>query len=51
MAKIHENVQNYYGHQLQQTIDLNTDACYLKVQVPCYIKEITKKIHPEVVAK
>ncbi|CAF0887344.1 unnamed protein product [Rotaria sordida] len=51
MMNVHEDVQNYYGQQLQQSTDLKTDACCSKAQVPSFIKDIIKKIHPEVVAK
>ncbi|CAF2531464.1 unnamed protein product [Rotaria sp. Silwood2] len=51
MTNVHEDVQNYYGQQLQQSSDLKTDACCSKAQVPSFIKDILKKIHPEVVAK
>ncbi|CAF3530167.1 unnamed protein product [Rotaria sp. Silwood1] len=51
MTNVHEDVQNYYGQQLQQTTDLKTDACCSKADVPSFIKDILKKIHPEVVAK
>ena len=48
MSTIHEDVQNYYGHELQQSSDLKTDACCSKTQVPSFIKDILKNIHPEV---
>ncbi|UJR24996.1 hypothetical protein I4U23_006357 [Adineta vaga] len=51
MATVHEDVQNYYGQELQQSSDLKTDACCSKAKVPSFIKDILKKIHPEVVAK
>jgi arsenite methyltransferase len=51
MTTVHENVQNYYGQQLQQSDDLKTDACCSKAQVPSFIRDIVKKIHPEVIAK
>ncbi|CAF1529711.1 unnamed protein product [Rotaria magnacalcarata] len=51
MTSVHEDVQNYYGQQLQQSADLKTDACCTKAQIPSFIKEIIKKVHPEVVAK
>jgi hypothetical protein len=51
MAAIHENVQDYYRQQLQQSSDLKTDACCSKAEVPSFIKEIVKKIHPEVLAR
>jgi hypothetical protein len=51
MTTVHENVQNYYGQQLQQSSDLKTDACCSKAQVPSFISDILKKIHPEIIAK
>ncbi|CAF4337864.1 unnamed protein product, partial [Rotaria magnacalcarata] len=48
MTSVHEDVQNYYGQQLQQSADLKTDACCTKAQIPSFIKEIIKKVHPEV---
>ncbi|CAF4727679.1 unnamed protein product, partial [Rotaria magnacalcarata] len=51
MTSVHEDVQNYYGQQLQQSADLKTDACCTKAQIPSFIKEIIKKVYPEVVAK
>jgi hypothetical protein len=51
MSTIHEDVQNYYGQQLQQSSDLKTDACCSKASVPAVIKSIVKKIHPDVLAR
>jgi len=51
MTTIHEDVQDYYGQQLQHSSDLKTDACCSKAQVPSFIKDILKKIHPEILAK
>jgi arsenite methyltransferase len=51
MTTIHEDVQDYYGQQLQQSSDLKTDACCSKATVPSFIKDILKKIHPEVLAR
>jgi hypothetical protein len=51
MTTIHEDVQDYYGQQLQQSSDLKTDACCSKAAVPSFIKDILKKIHPEVLAR
>ena len=51
MATTHEDVQNYYGQQLQYSDDLKTDACCSKAVIPPFIKDIIRKIHPEVVAK
>lgn len=51
MSTVHEDVINYYGQQLQQTSDLKTDACCSKASVPTFVKNILKKIHPEVIAR
>jgi len=51
MSTIHENVQNYYAEQVQQSGDLKTDVCSAKEPVPSYIRETLQKIHPEVVSK
>ena len=51
MSTVHEDVQNYYGQQLQHSNDLKTDACCSKANIPPYIKEIIRKIHPEVLAR
>jgi len=51
MANIHENVQEYYSQRLQQSSDLKTDACCSKAEVPCFIKDIVKNVHPDVVSR
>jgi hypothetical protein len=51
MENVHSNVQDYYSQQLQQSNDLKTDACCSKAAVPSFIKDIVKKIHPEVTAR
>ncbi|CAF1467941.1 unnamed protein product [Adineta steineri] len=51
MTDIHKSVQNYYGQELQQSSDLKTDACCSKAEIPLFIKDILKKIHPDVIAK
>ncbi len=51
MATIHENVQDYYSQRLHQSSDLKTDACCSKAEIPSFMKDIIKKIHPEVVAR
>ena len=48
---IHEDVQDYYGRQLQTSNDLKTDACCSKARVPSFISTILKKVHEEVKAK
>ena len=51
MAIVHEDVQYYYGQLVKQTGDLKTDVCCSKAEIPPFIQEILKKIHPEIVAK
>ena len=43
-----EQVQDYYGKQLQSSNDLKTNACCDPASMPEYIKPILAKIHPEV---
>lgn len=51
MTDIHENVQDYYSKELQQSSDLKTDACCSKAEIPSFIKNILTKIHPEVLSR
>lgn len=46
--KKQQEVQNYYGKQLQGSADLKTNACCDPALMPEYIKPILAKIHPEV---
>ncbi len=48
---MHEQVQNYYGKELQHSNDLKTDACCTVDSIPEYLKPIMSKIHPEVSSK
>jgi ubiquinone/menaquinone biosynthesis C-methylase UbiE len=48
---IHEEVQNYYGKELQQTSDLKTNACCTLTAPPKHIMEALRNIHDEVHAK
>ena len=48
---MHETVQDYYGRQLQSTSDLKTDACCDASSVPGWLKELLKKIHPDVLSR
>lgn len=48
---VHEEVQNYYGQELQQSSDLKTNACCTLVAPPKYILEALRKVHDEVQAK
>lgn len=44
----YEEVQDYYGKQLQGTEDLKTNACCTLEAPPSYIQAVLKDIHPEV---
>lgn len=46
-----ESVQDYYGRVLQRTDELKTDACCSFEQMPPHLKEITKRIAPEIVER
>lgn len=46
--KKQQEVQDYYGKQLQSSDDLKTNACCDADSMPNYIKPILAKIHPEV---
>jgi arsenite methyltransferase len=48
---IHEEVQNYYGKELQQTSDLKTNACCTLTAPPKHIMEALRNVHDEVHAK
>lgn len=48
---IYENVQDYYTNDLKKSDDLQTNACCTMDAPPAYIREILKKIHPEVLDK
>lgn len=43
-----QEVQDYYGKQLQGSEDLKTNACCDPASMPEYLKPILAKIHPEV---
>lgn len=47
----HEEVQNYYGKELQQTSDLKTNACCTLTAPPKHIMEALRNINDEVQAK
>jgi SAM-dependent methyltransferase len=51
MNKIHEEVTNYYGTELQSTEDLKTNACCTLTRPPKHIAEALSQISDEVVAK
>ena len=48
---IHQEVQDYYSKELQQSSDLKTNACCTQVSYPSHIKKMLGQIHPEVLAK
>ena len=50
-TKIHEEVQSYYGKELQNTTDLKTNACCTLTAPPKYILEALRNVHDEVQAK
>lgn len=51
MNKVHEEVTNYYGTELQSTEDLKTNACCTLTKPPKHILEALSQISDEVVAK
>lgn len=51
MNKIHEEVTNYYGTELQSTEDLKTNACCTISRPPKHISEALSQISDEVVSK
>lgn len=51
MNKIHEEVTNYYGTELQSTEDLKTNACCTISRPPKHIAEAISQISDEVVSK
>lgn len=46
-----EQVQEYYGQTLQQSSDLQTNACCTGAEPPQYLKTILASLHDEVMAK
>lgn len=47
-TQIHEEVQNYYGKELQQSSDLKTNACCTQSKPPKHILEALRNVHEEV---
>lgn len=47
----YENVQDYYGKQLQSSADLKTTACCDMSQMPEWLKPLLARIHPEVLSR
>lgn len=48
---IKESVKNYYGHVLNHSDDLKTDACCTYETMPDYLKPILSKIHDDVLTR
>lgn len=49
---IHVDVKDYYGKRLQNSSDLQSNACVAPARpIPAYIRAALKKVHPEVTAK
>ena len=51
MNKIHEEVQEYYGSELQTSDDLKTNACCTLTKPPKHILEALRLVADEVQAK
>lgn len=51
MNKLHEEVQDYYGQELQSTEDLKTNACCTLTKPPKHILEALRLVADEVQAK
>jgi arsenite methyltransferase len=51
LTDIHEEVQNYYGKELQQSSDLKTNACCTLTAPPKHILEALRNVHDEVLDK
>ncbi len=47
----HQEIQDYYGKELESSDDLKTNACCTLVPPPKHIKEVLSQIHDEVHAK
>lgn len=45
---MHEFVKDYYGRQLQSSVDLKTSACCDDSRTPEWLKPLLARIHPEV---
>ena len=48
---MYDIVQDYYGHQLQNTSDLKTSACCDISAIPEWLKPLLSKIHPDVLSR
>lgn len=51
ISKVHEQVKDYYGKQLQNSADLKTNACCTVFEYSKEIKTLLAQIHDEVLAK
>ena len=51
METLHEEVQNYYGKELEKSEDLKTNACCTLAPPPKHIREVLSLVHDEVQAK
>ncbi len=51
MKDVHESVQDYYGKTLQESSDLQTNACCTDINMPDHIKKALGQIHEEVLIK
>ena len=51
MATVHEEVQYYYGKQLEKSEDLKTNACCTIAPPPQHIRKALAEVHDEVQAK
>lgn len=51
MSKKHEEVQDYYGKQLQKSEDLKTNACCTLEAPAAHIQNALKNVHDDVQAK
>lgn len=47
----HEVVQNYYGEVLQDSSDLQTNACCTPDDMPEHVKGILSQIHDDVLTR
>lgn len=48
---MYEIVQDYYGRQLNSSLDLKTSACCDPSQTPEWLKPLLARIHPEVLSR
>lgn len=48
---MHDTVQEYYGKVLQNSDDLQTDACCTEASVPEHLKPVLSEIHDEVMMR